>query len=535
VRVLFAENHDSFTWNVIDRLPFDRAAIEVVPGRDLAQAPHLLDGADALVIGPGPTDPERAGLTSLVLEAARRRLPLLGVCLGHQAIGLAFGARLTRVPPVHGKVSRVRFAPSRSFPAFAGEEPVMRYHSLAVADVREPLRVVAELDGVPMALEHRELPIAGVQFHPDSFATPRGAELIAGFFEQHGVKGRAPPASPARGPWRDLPAPPPAERMRLEDVDALPSFALLGPGFGGGFSLVAPLAPSTQPRVVLAPYEGAQLGLDGPARAVELELPPPGPAPWVALDAGGHAEAVAHIRARIQAGDVYQVCHTERATVSGVGGADLLARLCRRGVPRFAAWLRHGDLEVVSASPELLLEVQGARARSEPMKGTAPAGLAEALRASEKDRAELAMITDLTRNDLASVCLPRSVEVLEERSLRELPYAVQAVSLVEGVLPPGAGWSSALAALFPGGSVTGAPKAAAREILAALERSPRGPYCGALGLVDGERAVFSLLIRTAWRRGGGPFTYGVGGGIVIDSDPASELAELRTKLGALIP
>jgi len=266
---------------------------------------------------------------------------------------------------------------------------------------------------------------------------------------------------------------------------------------------------------------------------VDLAIDVAAPPPQVALDAAGHGEAVERIRAAIAAGDVYQVCHTERAAVTGLSGGELLARLCRGGVPRFAAWVRTGGLEVVSASPELLLEVQGDLATSEPMKGTAPAGEAALLAASEKDRAELAMITDLVRNDLSAACLPRTVRVREPRVLLELPYAVQAVSRVEGRLPPGSGWREALAALFPGGSVTGAPKAAAMDVIAALERTPRGPYCGALGLVRDGAAVFSLLIRTAFRSGGGPFVYGVGGGIVIDSDAASELAELSTKLGAL--
>jgi para-aminobenzoate synthetase component 1 len=230
---------------------------------------------------------------------------------------------------------------------------------------------------------------------------------------------------------------------------------------------------------------------------------------------------------------VYQVCYTERARVEGCSGSELFSLLCRRGVPRFAAWLRHEGLEVVSASPELLLSMDHGLALSEPMKGTAAAGERELLLASDKDRAELAMITDLVRNDLGSACLPRTVRVRDERVILELPYAVQAVSRVEGQLPPGAGWRDALAALFPGGSVTGAPKKAALQLIRELERSPRGPYCGALGLVGGGDAIFSLLIRTAHRRGGGPFTYGVGGGIVIDSDAESELRELRTKLGAL--
>jgi len=185
MRVVFLENDDSFSWNVVDRLPMGRADIRVVPGRSaLARSALDLDGADALVVGPGPTDPVRAGLVEVVRIAAARGLPMLGVCLGHQALGLAFGARLVRVTPTHGKRSVARFGPSRFFRGFEGPQTVMRYHSLALADVRAPLVVVAATeDGVPMAIEHATLPLAGVQFHPDSFGTPRGAELLAGFFE----------------------------------------------------------------------------------------------------------------------------------------------------------------------------------------------------------------------------------------------------------------------------------------------------------------------------------------------------------------
>ncbi len=180
MRVLFLENEDSFSWNVVDRLPCGRDEVAIVPGREAAAA---LDTADVLVIGPGPTDPVRAGLVDVVRAAVARGLPTLGVCLGHQAIGLAFGARLVRTAPRHGKRSVATFRGARLFGDFEGPHTVMRYHSLALADVVPPLRVVADSeDGVVMAVEHDTLPVAGVQFHPDSFGTPRGAEMIAAFF-----------------------------------------------------------------------------------------------------------------------------------------------------------------------------------------------------------------------------------------------------------------------------------------------------------------------------------------------------------------
>ncbi len=180
MRVVFVENEDSFSWNVIDQLPCTRAELTILSGREAARA---LPEAEVLVIGPGPTDPVRAGLLGVVQEAARRRLPTLGICLGHQAIGLAFGARLIRARPMHGKQSPVVFEASRCFPAVRGALTVMRYHSLALAEVPSPLRIIAATeDGLPMAIEHDTLPLAGLQFHPDSFATPRGAELVESFF-----------------------------------------------------------------------------------------------------------------------------------------------------------------------------------------------------------------------------------------------------------------------------------------------------------------------------------------------------------------
>ena len=327
--------------------------------------------------------------------------------------------------------------------------------------------------------------------------------------------------------------------MKLADLESLPAFALLGPGFGaGGPLLLTGLRPASgAPRLVFAPYEARgrdALAFDADVRdASPLELPPP--ADLVpALEAEGHAAAVEAIREAIAAGDVYQVCYTVRARLAPVEGSRLLARMAVRGLPRFAAWVRlPGGPEFVSASPELLFEIDGTRIRSEPMKGTAGPGTAGALAGSDKDRAELAMITDLVRNDLTPLCRPRTVRVRAERRFIHLPYAVQTVSDVEGELLPGVGVSEALEALHPGGSVTGAPKGAARAMIERLERTPRGAYCGALAFGGAGRVTASLLIRTATREAQG-WTYGVGGAVVHDSDATREIEEVRLKLGALI-
>ena len=328
--------------------------------------------------------------------------------------------------------------------------------------------------------------------------------------------------------------------MRLSELEQQSSFALLGPGFGQGkWTLLRGLSRCPSGSLLVLPFEarGDQLerfaAVESSQPEVAFDIAPASLSP--SLDERGHADAVNTVREAIAAGDVYQVNLSLRASFRCDRAASLFARLCRRGIPRFAAWVRLPDgREWVSASPELFVEVEGRTVRTEPMKGTAAPGQAEALRESEKDRAELAMITDLLRNDLAQVCVPKSVRVVNARRLIEVPYAVQAVSDIEGRLPEGVGLPDVLAMLHPGGSVTGAPKRAAVALIEALEATPRGFYCGALGYLGDALQVASLLIRTASRgSASAPWVYGVGGGIVWDSDAKLELEEVRLKLGAL--
>ncbi len=599
MRVLFVENRDSFSWNVIAALPVPREAVRVVSAREASA--HLGE-ADLLVVGPGPMDPARAGLVELVREAARRELPCLGVCLGHQAIGLAFGARLVRSRPAHGQRARATFSGATRLPGIAGVLEVMRYHSLSLEGVEAPLRVTARLDdGLVMALEHEVLPLVGVQFHPDSFATPRGRELLDAAFKGLGVPG-APKASRHEGdrgssvsapPRADVPPAPvahpadePGPPSAGEEPGGVTPAATAEPRAAprGLASPAATKKPGAAPRgpvqelsplelslaalegrtdfALLAPgYEDSphwtliELGLDARAddallwfaraeartpvalsgRAVSVtplfDVAPVALAPRV--DDGDFVTGVGAIREAIAAGDVYQVNLTVRAHLPPVPGSALLATLCRERVPRFAAWVRSREVgELVSASPELLVARDGHAVRVEPMKGTAPAGQRAWLEASEKDRAELAMITDLLRDDLHRLCVPGSVAVADERRFLELPYAVQTVSDVRGELPPATPTSELLARLHPGGSVTGAPREAACAVIAQLEPTPRGAYCGLLGLEVGPRARVALLIRTAERTADG-WCYGVGGGITWDSDAQAELREVHLKLGAL--
>ena len=328
--------------------------------------------------------------------------------------------------------------------------------------------------------------------------------------------------------------------MNLAELETVPSFALLGPGFGGApFLLLRDLQPrsSADPLLVFARFEEPgtcalklAAGLVSPC-TIEFD---DNPRPLdVVLAASDYVNKVSQIREAIACGDVYQVCLTVRALISPASGAEILSLMCRRGVPRFAAWVRLPDgSEFVSASPELFFETEGRQVRAEPMKGTARSDAGGVLEASDKDRAELAMITDLVRNDLAQVCRQKTICVANQRRVLKLPYALQTVSDIVGVLDDGKAALDVLAALHPGGSVTGAPKRAALAMIRRLEPDERGAYCGALGLLAGGRSVFSLLIRTAARTSEG-WVYGVGSGIVFDSDPQAELEELRVKLGAL--
>ncbi|MCS7035215.1 MAG: aminodeoxychorismate/anthranilate synthase component II [Saprospiraceae bacterium] len=179
--VLLLDNYDSFTYNLYDYLR--QAGVECVVVRN--DAPDLLafspDDFDAVVLSPGPGRPEAAGWMPELLAAWHQDLPVLGVCLGHQAIGLFYGAQIARAPlPMHGKTSVVQHRGHPIFKDIPRRFSVMRYHSLAIVGwEKTPLRPLAWADdGVLMAIAHRSLPIVGVQFHPESALTEHGLTLI---------------------------------------------------------------------------------------------------------------------------------------------------------------------------------------------------------------------------------------------------------------------------------------------------------------------------------------------------------------------
>ena len=241
----------------------------------------------------------------------------------------------------------------------------------------------------------------------------------------------------------------------------------------------------------------------------------------------------------VRAGDVFQVNLSQRLTVTTNLPAHVIdLRLRERGGARYGAYLHLGTFAVLSASPELFLRVDtGGRVTTRPIKGTRPAipGMDGLLRASSKDEAELNMIVDLERNDLGRVCQTGTVRVTQPRAIEKHPTVYHGVATVEGVLRPDVTFVDLLRATFPGGSVTGAPKIRAMQIIDELEPVRRGPYCGAIGYVAADGTMeFNVAIRTMTVLPDGVVHVPVGGGIVADSDPAAEYEETLVKARAMV-
>jgi para-aminobenzoate synthetase component 1 len=256
---------------------------------------------------------------------------------------------------------------------------------------------------------------------------------------------------------------------------------------------------------------------------------------WTASE---YVAAIERVRAAIERGDVYQVNLVQHVRASCSGDPGPLARSLAASLaplkPLTPDPFVGEGWAVVSASPELFLARRGRRVWTMPIKGTRPAGRAVELRSSEKDAAEHVMIVDLERNDLSRVCEPGSVRWPELMATRELAGVEHMVSTVEGTLREGAGLAEILAATFPGGSVTGAPKIAAVDLIAELEPVGRGASMGALGRVYGNGDFdLALTIRT-FALADDLVHLWVGGGVVWDSDPVAEVEESWTKGAPLL-
>ncbi len=258
----------------------------------------------------------------------------------------------------------------------------------------------------------------------------------------------------------------------------------------------------------------------------------------------GYLDAITRVREYIFAGDIFQSNLSQRFEVPLTeAGWAIYRRLRTQNPAPFAAYLDFPGVEVLSASPERFLRVDvGGHVETRPIKGTRPRGLGPehdaalglVLSESAKDRAENLMIVDLMRNDLSQVCAPGTVRVSELFALEHYATVHHLVSTVLGDLAPGKDALDLLRAAFPGGSITGAPKVRAMEIIAELEPSQRGVYCGSIGYWSVTGALdTSIAIRTAVAIGE-RVCFSAGGGIVADSDPEQEYQETLDKARGLI-
>jgi para-aminobenzoate synthetase len=258
-----------------------------------------------------------------------------------------------------------------------------------------------------------------------------------------------------------------------------------------------------------------------------------------------YADAFAVVQEQLRAGNSYEVNLTYRERVdSARDPADIYGRLRTTDPAPYAGVLKHGDTWLLSASPERFATIdRHRRIETRPIKGTTPRGatpeedeeLRRRLAADPKFRAENLMITDLLRNDLSMVCAPGTVTVPHLMEVESYASVHQLVTTVRGELRPEVGTVDALRALFPAGSMTGAPKLRTMQVIDAVEDAPRGIYAGAFGWISGDgRADLGVVIRSLFRSGAGPWTLGTGGGITVHSDVDDEWAETRWKAARLL-
>lgn len=256
-------------------------------------------------------------------------------------------------------------------------------------------------------------------------------------------------------------------------------------------------------------------------------------------------DAVAHAKDHIAAGDVYQANLSRQwsAEVSAdVSGSDVYATLCETNPGPFAGIARWQETEVISSSPERLLKVRDGVASTRPIAGTRPRSqndaqdnsLSSELFAHPKERAEHVMLIDLERNDLGRICDAGSVEVDEMMVLESYAHVHHIVSNVRGHLRDDVTPGQAIAAVFPGGTITGCPKVRCMEIISELEQGPRGAYTGSFGYLNRDGSLdLNILIRTMVKQGN-RLTFRAGSGIVADSDADAELEETRHKAKGML-
>jgi para-aminobenzoate synthetase component 1 len=306
------------------------------------------------------------------------------------------------------------------------------------------------------------------------------------------------------------------------------------------------VAPGDGPPAIFARDEAAARRLAARLQAPAPELPPPRLGPLAADHPPGlYLDGVRRVLEYLSAGDAYQVNLSRRLSAPcGAGDPIWIAAALRARAPApLSAFIAaaSGEAFLIGNSPERFLSLAAdGTVETRPIKGTRPRAASPAadvaaraeLAASAKDRAEHVMIVDLERNDLGRVCRTGSVAVSGVARVIELPTVFHLVSTVRGRLRPDVGLPALLAATFPGGSITGAPKRRAMQIIDELEPAPRGPYTGATGWLGAAGDLdLAVAIRTAVVQGG-RLSLSVGGGVVADSTPDAELAETEAKAQA---
>jgi para-aminobenzoate synthetase len=591
VSVLIVDNYDSFTFNLVHAVAEITGELPVVVRNDELTWEQIEQrNFDRIIISPGPGRPDNERDFGVSREVIlNSRVPVLGVCLGHQGIASVFGGEVRQIAPVHGRASDVIHANDPLFAGIPERFSAIRYHSLAAIEpLPSELRKIAWTDdGIVMALRHLTRPLWGVQFHPESISSEYGHELLRNFL----------------GAAQPLPYPPEVLFRKLFAGEKYAfwldgSISYMGASdtvVRNAFDRVDELLASGTGRKLPFPFTSGYVGYFGYECGVTHKHQSPLPASvllrvdnFVAIDHAANtmylvgpedwasemrrriAEPVAETprwgrgrpdaqfgisrceyldRVRkcvslIEEGESYELCLTNKVRFdTDIPALDYYETLRRINPAPYAAFLQLDDIQVASSSPECFLKIDRDRiAQSRPIKGTVRRGvdagedakLKDLLATDSRFRAENLMIVDLVRHDLSHVCevgsvrVPRLMEVETNDTLHQL------VSTIEGRLRPDATTGDALRALFPGGSMTGAPKLRSMELLDELEPDARGIYSGAIGFLgfDGT-ADLSIVIRTAVFRGG-QVSLGVGGAVVAQSDPQAEWDEMELKAQALL-
>ncbi len=595
MKTLIIDNYDSFTFNLAQAIASISGSQPIVVRNDELSWEELIRlEFDNVIISPGPGTAEDArdfGICRRVIEELDK--PILGVCLGHQGICLAFGGRVVRAPePVHGRSSLIFHSGDALFDNVPDSFSAVRYHSLAVASVPECLeRIAWTADGQVMAVRHKQRPVRGVQFHPESVLTEHGDTILRNFLRlstrtklfTRKLPLKAEPATIFRKLFASQPH---AFWLDGEAAHGSARFSYLGAGspandlparptairadlpfsFQGGW--VGSISYENEARFMFVDrfaaidhadnaiwlvcrdsHDGAEWLDDCETRlrapmAVRPRAFPASPHFEFAISQGDYGRRIEACLDAIRAGQSYEICLTNQLRgPSPIDPLDYYENLRRVNPAPYAAFLRYPGLAVACSSPELFLNItHDGHVTSKPIKGTSrrshdPAEddrLRGELAGGEKNRAENLMIVDLVRNDLGRVCRTGSVRVTRLMDIETFETVHQMVSTIEGDLRSDASALDCMQAAFPPGSMTGAPKIRTMEIIRCLEAGPRGIYSGCIGFLSlTGAATFNVVIRTAVFAGG-EVTIGAGGAVVAQSDAALEWDELILKAEALI-